>query len=105
MNDQMTQDILLEIQQGREKQRNRGYDEEHDDLHVDQEIAAAASFLAWPDEYTDGSGDAEACLIPHPKWAHTLLLRHRGDRRKQLVIAATLLVAEIERLDRAEGVD
>lgn len=61
---------------------------EHDDAHhADGELGMAAAVLAHPD-----------LQRPALSWAHTLRLRHK--RPEQLVIAAGLLWAEYERLER-----
>jgi len=80
-----------------------GYDPEHDDEHVNDEIAALACFFAMPpgarewDASSTGYGlrlgDA---ILPHG-WASI----EDGDRRRELVKAGALILAEIERLDRA----
>jgi hypothetical protein len=92
------QDVLRE----RDKQRERWGDEHDAAEHGDGALAAAAAFLAWPDGYEERPGEADRCLIPCPGWAYRLLERHDSDRRRQLLIAAALCLAEIERLDRAE---
>lgn len=71
----------------------------HDDQHRDQGLAGAAAHLAEPDDDIDPD-DAEDDDLG---WAVRLKAKHHGDRRRQLVIAAALLVAEIERLDRKAG--
>lgn len=80
-----------------------GWTPEHDDEHVNDEIAALACFYAmppgsreWscPDDYGDTLG--EAIL---PDWWHA----KTGDRRRELVKAGALVLAEIERIDRAEA--
>lgn len=80
----------------------KGWDHDHDDAQRNDEIAAFAAVYAMPESARDwpaketgfGRTFAEA-LIPfcwEPKF---------GDRRRDLVKAAALLVAEIERIDRA----
>ena len=80
----------------------KGWDHDHDDAQRNDEIAAFAAVYAMPEGARDwpaketgfGRTFAEA-LIPfcwEPKF---------GDRRRDLVKAAALLVAEIERIDRA----
>jgi hypothetical protein len=80
----------------------KGWDYAHDDAHPNGEIAAFAAVYAmpeaareWPAEETGyGSTFAEA-LCPRD-WVPKF-----GDRRRDLVKAAALVIAEIERLDRA----
>lgn len=88
-----------------ERQRQvgaEGYDHAHDDAHACDEIAALAAWYAMPPAarywsaestgYGDTWGDA---LLPEG-WSATA-----GDRRRELVKAGALILAEIERLDRA----
>ncbi len=84
-------DILAE----RHKQR-RKWGDDHDDDHAKGELAYAAAHLASRDGLGENSDDV-------PEWALTLSLTIGGDRRRELVIAAALLFAEIERIDRAGG--
>lgn len=82
--------ILGEIKAERERQLAKGYTPEHDDQHTTFEISTVAAAVALG--ATDHlSGDA-------PEWAEHII--DKWDTRRRLVIAATLLVAEIERLDR-----
>ena len=75
----------------------------HDDDHQTGDLAfAAAGLIIGP----DGSFGPPDGGFKSDWWAMGLWRRHRNDRRKQLVIAAALLLAEIERMDRAsEPVD
>lgn len=92
-------DVLTER---RRQITTKGWDHVHDDAQRNDEIAAFAAVYAMPEGARDwpaketgfGRTFAEA-LIPlcwEPKF---------GDRRRDLVKAAALLVAEIERIDRA----
>lgn len=90
-------DILTE----RAKQRAK-WGDDHDDGHKDGAIGAAGAMLAWPDGYWFyDESDADKCCIPAPSFAYDILKKHEHDRRQQLVIAAALLIAEVERIDRA----
>lgn len=83
---------LNEVGRERERQIAKGYDSAHDDEHSDGSIAAAAAYYAW------GKGAPEY-LWPWEEAARpTLSLM---PDRERLLIAAALLVAEIERIDRA----
>lgn len=93
-------DVLLE----RDRQVNEeGYTQQHDDEHIDESIAAMACYYAMPAGVREWSaedtgygptlGDA---IIPDGWTAKDC------DRRKELVKAAALILAEIERLDRAD---
>lgn len=93
------QDVLAE--------RNRqitaeGWTPAHDDEHACDEIAAFASFYAMPpaarewDASSTGYGETLGEAIKPYDWhAKT------GGRRRELVKAGALILAEIERLDRA----
>lgn len=92
-------DVLAE----RAKQ-NAKWGDDHDDEQTNGAIGAAGALLAWPDGYWFyDKSDADKCCIPAPGFAYDTLRKHVHDRRRQLVIAAALLLAEIERLDRADG--
>lgn len=93
----MTREILSDIHEERARQVNlEGYDAKHDDGHDRGELAIQAAELCV--DGTDARLDKE--LVSMPCWGVTE--KHRGDRRRQLIIAAALIVAEIERIERAE---
>lgn len=78
---------------------------EHDDEHVCDEIAAFAALYAMPEACRDwemgdklGYGDTLAEAICPEGWEPKF-----GDRRRELIKAAALTIAEIERLDRQEA--
>ena len=83
---------------------------EHDDEHKDGAIGAVAAVLAHPDAPREPCGCREA-MCPHvsflpdpdpiaaPDWALPLRWK-QPTRRHQLVVAAALCIAEIERIDR-----
>lgn len=86
------------ILQERDRQIAKGYTREHDDEHGSGEIAlAAACFAAGEDLVTDGA--IEAGVWPWKGQAFDAL--EGKSRLEQLVIAGALIVAEIERLQRA----
>lgn len=81
--------LLDEIAAERRRQiEAEGYTPEHDDGHDGGELAMAASAWAHPQQIVMAWGDA---LDKRPK-----------PRRRQLIIAAALIVAEIERLERIQ---
>lgn len=92
-------DVLAE----RTRQVNEeGWTPEHDDDHVCDEIAALAAFYAMPraarywNASSTGYGNTMAeAMLPHG-W-----VAKDGERRRELVKAGALILAEIERLDRA----
>ncbi len=87
--------ILDEIEAGRAKQIQKGWTAEHDDHHEDGALAIAAGCLAIY---------SATCNMPKHMfpWDNETEVRWCDKpRRDQLIIAASLIVAEIERLDRA----
>ncbi len=70
----------------------------HDNDHDGGELATAAAMLADPESEFDAPEKYQ-----EDEWMYRLGAKHRHDRRKMLVIATALLLAEIERLDRAEA--
>lgn len=81
-------DVLAE----RQRQIGAGYDAAHDDEHVDGEIARAAAAYALHDSASDA---------PPRCWPFGSHEFRAGARRANLVKAAAMLLAEVERLDRA----
>lgn len=75
--------VFDDINEERDRQISRGFDAKYDDEHGDGQLAEVAADLCMGND--DDWGIAR-------KWQH--------DTRRQLVIAAALIVAEIERLDR-----
>jgi hypothetical protein len=84
-------DVLTE----RAKQRTK-WGNAHDDEHADGSLAAAAGFLVVSDRLAHAR---EALNGARPSWAIPLYNRH--TQRERFVIAAALLIAEVERLDRS----
>ncbi|OCJ46346.1 hypothetical protein [Serratia sp. 14-2641] len=82
----------------------KGWTPEHDDEHVNDEIAAFAALYAMPEACRDwpaketGYGENWAEAICPNNWAAKF-----GDRRRELVKAGALILAEIERLDRVSN--
>lgn len=106
-------DVLAE----RQRQVNaEGWTPEHDDAHADHSLSlAAACYAAAPElamvqkheESSGGRGDApvwDTYTVPE-LWPNTWHGRwwKPKDRRSDLVRAGALILAEIERLDRASG--
>ena len=86
-----TQRVVDEIAAERKRQMwDENWSPEHDDKHDRDEMARAAAAYAYP---TTRLGDE--CWPWDFKWFK------RTTRRRDLVKAAALIVAEIERLDRA----
>jgi hypothetical protein len=89
-----------------------GFDAAHDDAHIDGAIARAAAAYAWASAFPDDQRPPTGS----PKWFEFRILpklwqRTGWDRswwkpttrRHDLVKSAALAIAEIERLDRADG--
>ena len=94
-----------------------GWDAEHDDLHDTGGLANAAACYAataeifWKASVVDGSGEpvrggyAGADIRQEKVWPWEPRWWKPKDRRRDLVRAAALIIAEIERLDRAQPKD
>lgn len=93
-------DVLAERQRQVDEE---GYDTEGDDGHILGELGAYAAFYAMPPAARDwpagetGYGATWGEAIVPADWTPP----KPGDRRDELVRAAALVLAEIERLDRA----
>jgi hypothetical protein len=100
------QDVIAERQRQIEKEN---WSPEHDDHHEDGALAnAAASYAlngrknALVREYVPVQHDSDA---PPPIWPWFDEWWKPKDRRRDLVRAGALIIAEIERLDRAEEIN
>lgn len=104
--------ILHEIFAERERQIvHEGYDEAHDDQHLAGSIAAAAGVYALFTTFTDADrridadsgypANKDAERFVERQWPWDMRAFKPKDRRRDLIRAAALLVAEIERIDRA----
>lgn len=83
---------LEHIAAERDRQISMGFDAHHDDLHTDGSLAVCASGLLF---MLDGKRDADGWTL-----LRITHIRQTRSDREQLIIAAALIVAEIERLDR-----
>lgn len=93
-------DAMRDVQSERTSQIAKGYGPKHDDYHFDGSIARAASLIA-----ADYCGAVFNVPDDRPEGWESVLLRHvqekyRSNSRQKLVIAAAMIVAEIERIDR-----
>lgn len=90
-------DVIAEIRSERDRQRSdEGWTPEHDDKHDKGEMALAAGCYALngaPERFADG-------VVPI-FWPWAREWWKPKSRRRDLVRAAALIVAEIERIDRA----
>ncbi len=107
--------VMNDIHAERVRQvEDESYTTKHDDEeHGDGELATAAACYASPDKLYGhyGQGDHHIFSDPWPwQTGHNRgepcnmgsgVMKEGKPRRRQLVIAAALIVAEIERLDRA----
>lgn len=82
-----------------------GWTAEHDDSHKDGALAKAAAAYAMSGcsdaDHRDAHRLAEIDISP-PMWPWCSKWWKPSNRRRDLVKAAALIVAEIERLDRSE---
>ena len=90
-------DICADVLTERSEQINDGHHAAHDDReHPNGELAQAAADLCL---YDSGLSIRDAEFTEWKSWG--LTAKFAGNRRQQLVVAAALIFAEIERLDRA----
>lgn len=105
--------VLEEIRVERDRQRvGEGYSREHDDRYKPGELARAGAAYALFSSFADGLratllGEQRDFSWPRLTFARVWpwplpLFKPKSERRRELVIAAAFLVAEIERIDRAE---
>jgi len=110
--------VIDEIAAERRRQvEQEGWTAEHDDDHENGEMAMAAALYAAPEPLLAverGSGSF-TFSDPWPWWdqmegvrggIHKVAAwdkRDQHDQRRRLIIAAALIVAEIERLDRSDS--
>jgi hypothetical protein len=87
----------------RERQKAvEGWTPEHDDGHTDGSLSTAArAYLHHAAHYTGASAFGYVNSEPPSFWPWDREWWKPKDRRRDLVRAAALIVAEIERLDRA----
>jgi hypothetical protein len=89
----------------RQRQKNvEGWTEEHDDEHTDWSLSRAAAAYAYEASRTDRQREDDVGEVPtiwpwDPKWWKPT------DRRRDLVKAGALIVAELERLNRQRDRD
>lgn len=101
--------VINEILDERIRQvMTEGWTRHHDDAHTDGSMAAAAacyampkiSDAAWTERYDATGGRTHRVPLLWPRSWRSVWWKPK-DRRRDLVRAAALIVAEIERLDRA----
>lgn len=96
----------MDIKDERRRQVAMGWTPEHDDEHACDEIAGLACFYAMPPAARDwnatstGYGDTLGCAMLPDGWS-----AKTGDRRRELIKAGALIMAEVERLDRVTALE
>lgn len=101
----MTTDWIAKIAEERKRQQQQeGWSLEHDDEHTDGSLADAAACYAATQPVYRKAVDGLYFWDLWP-WESMYDGRKRHDEKRRLVIAAALIVAELERLDRVEVVD
>jgi len=96
----MTSAIKMIEQERKRQKRVHRWSKRHDDSHDRGELAMAAAAYAMPRSERGGAGtDHPPPIWP---WQEDYWRPKRNDRIRELVKAGALLVAEIERLKRAE---
>lgn len=105
--------VIADVRAERNRQINdEGWGPEHDDRHVEGELARAAACYALNASCVDvareigiveaANGDEPSLYFVRRYWPWDSKWWKPKTRRHDLVRAAALIVAEIERLDRAE---
>lgn len=91
-----------------ERQRQiamEGWSHDHDDRHAKGELGKAAAVYAWWGTLSDRTRETVPfyqAVVFRRLWPWDLEWWKPKNRRRDLVRAGALIVAEIERLDRAE---
>lgn len=95
--------VIDEIYEERVRQvHGEGWSPAHDDGHDKGELAmAAACYAASETLYVEQSYHDRTVFRDLWPWSVEWDKRRKHTRRRRMVIAAALIVAEIERLDRA----
>lgn len=107
----MTEAAIQAIYAERQRQQEEeGWTVEHDDTHSNGDIAKAAAAYAWlascedyelsSSAYSMRNHDLGIRKKPLTIWPWDMMWWKPKDRRSDLIRAAALIVAEIERLDR-----
>ena len=109
-------EIIRELVAERERQvAVEGWTPEHDDEHDNEEMADAAACYAssrplfWPAEYAldvqGGDRGSQDFVSYQPLWPWEPHWWKPRDRRRDLVRAGALIIAELERLDRRAALE
>jgi hypothetical protein len=97
---EMSETVIAEIAAERKRQiEKEGWSPEHDDEHTRGELSQAAACYALEATKDNHYRNGYAVPVTWPDEWHIKWWKPK-DRRRDLVRAAALIVAEIERLDR-----
>lgn len=105
MTDQFIPAIHDVLQERHRQILSERYTREHDDAHVSGELGLAAALYALPYESGMLEQDDFIRLDMLLEIGFEWKLKPEPDRRKRLVKAGALILAEIERMDRAQTKD
>jgi ribosomal protein S27AE len=96
--------ILNVIAERQRQTTGEGYHAAHDDEHTDRSLAAAGACYAVMGSLASGERSYIGLYGPFGLWPRSWDIKHfkPKDPRRDLVRAAALIVAEIERLDRLD---
>lgn len=97
LSDVMNQAALDVLSERRRQITSEGWTPEHDDEHAGFELARAGACYA---EYGNWPAHSE---VPPNSWPWPAAWWKPSDYRRNLVKAAALILAEIERLDRLQS--
>lgn len=103
MTSQAALDVLAELNRQRARgPTGEGFDADHDDQHVPGELSSAAICYAanFISAHRDGISRVEFSAISKRAWPWDASFWKPKEPRRDLVRAAALLIAEIEKLDR-----
>lgn len=95
--------ILSKIIDERTNQIAKGFDPDHDDEHIAGELArAAAAYADHAGIYQDRKGNRDFLSPRDGLWPWDESYWRPSTVRRDLIKAAALIVAELERLDRID---
>ena len=102
-----TRNVIKEIEAERRRQiSEEGYDDDHDDKHYEGQLARAA-YCYTRHAATDTLHKFALQMVTEgscpPMWPWHVRHWKPKDRRSDLIKAAALIAAEVERLDRLEA--
>lgn len=96
--------VIDVIKERRRQMAVEGWTIEHDDQHLQSELAWAAACYAIGGAHVNPAAIVISQKdIPHALWPWALQWFKPTDRRRDLEKAGALIIAEIERLDRADA--